>query len=140
MKSQLSKLSFSKAPDQPLIQLFFILPQSEYEVEKRTFCNGLQLDRKDTLLAVRPLFKNLQRLRKRGGGGRTTGVLPWPTLEGGPAENVIPRQAPTVVGRDEEVMIGEGAGITRMERRKNNPRRQAARLVGVKLTNRTATA
>ena len=58
-------------------------------------------------------------------------MLSWWTLTGGLAGNVIPRQAPEVVGTDERVVVGEGAGITRMERNKNSTMRLAARLVGV---------
>ena len=41
MASQLSQKIFSMAPNQSLIQFLSILPESEYEVEKGTFCNGL---------------------------------------------------------------------------------------------------
>ena len=41
MASQLSRRNFFMAPNQSLIRLLSILPESEHEVEKRTFCNGL---------------------------------------------------------------------------------------------------
>ena len=63
---------------------------------------------------------------------KTPGTLSWPTLKGALAENVVPRQAPEVVERDEGVVVEEGTGITRMKRRKNSTRRPAARLVGGK--------
>ena len=58
-------------------------------------------------------------------------MLSWPTLEGDLAGKNIPRQTPEVVKRDERVVVGDGAGIIRMKRRKNSTRRPAARLLGV---------
>ena len=73
MASQLSQQNFSMAPNQPLIQFLSILPESEYEVEKRTFCNGLQPDREQVLMAIRSRYENLQRQRKKGGGRKDAG-------------------------------------------------------------------
>ena len=73
MASQLLQQNFSMAPNQSLIQFLSILPESEYEVEKRTFCNGLQLDREQVLMAIRSRFENLQRQRKKGGGRKDAG-------------------------------------------------------------------
>ena len=61
------------APNQPLIQPLYILPESEYEVEKRTVCSGFQPKRKQILLAIRSRFENLQRQRKKGGGRKDAG-------------------------------------------------------------------
>jgi hypothetical protein len=73
MAAQLSQQHFSMAPNQPLIQFLSILPESEYEVEKRTFCNGLQPDREQVLMAIRSRYENLQRQRKKGGGRKDAG-------------------------------------------------------------------
>ena len=73
MASQLSQQKFSMAPNQSLIQFLSILPESEYEVEKRTFCNGLQPDREQVLMAGRSRYENLQRQRKKGGGRKDAG-------------------------------------------------------------------
>ena len=43
--AQLMQQDFSMAPNQALIQSLSILPDSEYEIEKRTFSNGQHLDR-----------------------------------------------------------------------------------------------
>ena len=61
------------APNQPLIQPLYILPESEYEVETRTVCSGFQPDREQILLVVRSRFKNLQRQRKKGGRRKDAG-------------------------------------------------------------------
>ena len=53
--------------------------------------------------------------------------------------NIIPRQAPEVGERDERVMVGEGVGTTRMER-KNSKRRPAAGLARVRLTEKKGAA
>ena len=73
MASQLSQQNFSMAPNQSLIQFLSILPESEYEVEKRTFCNGLQPDREQVLMAIRSRYENFQRQRKKGGGRKDAG-------------------------------------------------------------------
>ena len=74
MASQLSQQNFSMAPNQSLIQFLSILPESEYEVEKRTFCNGLQPDREQVLMAIRSRYEDLQRQRKEGGGRKDAGL------------------------------------------------------------------
>ena len=73
MASQLSQQNFSVGPSQSLIQFLSILPEFEYEVVKRTFCNGLQPDREQVLIAIRSRFENLQRQRKKGGGRKDAG-------------------------------------------------------------------
>ena len=134
MESQLSQQDVSMARNQSLIQFHSILPESEYEVEKRTFCNGLQPDREQVLMSIRSRFENLQRQRKKGGRRKEVpGMLSWPTLEGGLALNIIPRLPSEVAERDERVVVREGVETTRMER-KNNKRRRAIGLVGVRLT------
>ena len=59
-------------------------------------------------------------------------MLSWLTLDGGLAGNVIPRQVPEVVVRDEGVVVGEVVRITSMKKRKNSTWRPGARLVRVK--------
>ena len=71
--AQLVQQDFAMAPNQPLIQFLSILPDSEYEVEKRTFSNGQQLEREQVLLAIRTRYQNLQRQRRRNGGRRDGG-------------------------------------------------------------------
>ena len=73
MASQLSQQKKTMAPNQSLIQFLSILPESQYEVEKRTFCNGLQPDREQVLMAIRSRYENLQRQRKKGGGRKDAG-------------------------------------------------------------------
>ena len=73
MASQLSQQNVSMAPNQSLIQFLSILPESEHEVEKRTFCNGLHPDREQVLMAIRSRFENLQRQRKKSGGRKDAG-------------------------------------------------------------------
>ena len=139
MASQLSQKKKTMSPNQLLIQCISIITESEYEVENKTFCNGLKPDREPILMAIRSRFENLQRQCKKGGEGRTPGMLSWSTLEEGLARNIIPRQAPAVVERNEGVVVGDGVGIT-MKRRKNNTRRPVAWLVGEKPTTPRATA
>ena len=66
-------------------------------------------------------------------------MLSWPTLERGLAGNIVPRPAPKVGERDKRVVVGEGVGITRMERMISK-RRPAAGLVGVRLTEKKGAA
>ena len=73
MASQLSQQKISMAPNQSLIQFLSILPESKYEVEKRTFCNGLQPDREQVLMAIRSRYESLQRQRRKGGGRKDAG-------------------------------------------------------------------
>ena len=73
MASQLSQQIFSMAPNQFLIQFLSILPESEYEVEKTTFCIGLEPDQEQVLMAIRSRYENLQRQRKKGGGRKDAG-------------------------------------------------------------------
>ena len=73
MVSQLSQQNFSMAPNQSLIQFLSILPESEYEVKKRTFYNELQPHREQVLMAIRSRFENLQRQRKKGAGRKDAG-------------------------------------------------------------------
>ena len=65
MAAQLMQQDFSMTPNQALIQLLSILPDSEYEIEKRTFSNGLHLDREQVLLAIRTRYENLQQRQRR---------------------------------------------------------------------------
>ena len=105
MASQLSQQDFSMATNQSLIQFLSILPESKYEVRKRPFCNGLQLDREQALMAVRSRFENMQRQRQKGGGRKDAGHVFGADAGGGLAGN-IPRQAPDVEERDERVVVG----------------------------------
>lgn len=58
--AQISQQRFFMTPEQPLIQFIAILLQSDFEVEKRTFCNERNLDREQILLAIRSRYENLQ--------------------------------------------------------------------------------
>ena len=73
MAAQLMQQDFSMTPNQALIQFFSILPDSECEIEKRTFSNGLHLDREQVLLAIRTRYENLQRQRRKNGARRDAG-------------------------------------------------------------------
>ena len=66
-----------------------------------------------SFLAVRSQFETCNVSAKRIERGRTPGMLSCPTLEGCLVGNITPRQAPEVVGRDEEVVVVGVAGITR---------------------------
>ena len=61
------------APNQPLIVFFCILLEHGYEVENMTFCNRLQPDPEQVLLAICSRFENLESRRKRGGGRKNAG-------------------------------------------------------------------
>ena len=61
------------APDQALLQFLTILPDSEYEVEKRTCSTGQRLDRDRVLLMIRTRYDNLQRQRNERGGRSDAG-------------------------------------------------------------------
>ena len=50
--AELSQQRFFMTPEQPLIQFLSILPEAEYEVKKRTFCNGRDLNRDQILVAT----------------------------------------------------------------------------------------
>ena len=73
MAAQLMQQNISISYDQVLIQFLSILPDSEYEVEKRTFSNGTHLDRDQVLLAIRTRYEILQRQRRKGGARRDSG-------------------------------------------------------------------
>ena len=73
MASQLSQQKTNMAPNQSLIQFLSILPESEHEVKKRTFFNGLHPGREQVLMAIRSRFENLQRQRKKIGGRKDVG-------------------------------------------------------------------
>ena len=65
--AQLMQQHFSMTSYQALIQLLSILLDSEYEMDKHTFINGLHLDREQVLLAIRTRYENLQRQRRKSG-------------------------------------------------------------------------
>ena len=73
MAAQLSQQNFPMAPDQALLQFLAILPDSEYEVERRTCSTGQRLDRDQVLLMIRTRYDNLQRQRNKGGRRRDAG-------------------------------------------------------------------
>ena len=73
MAAQLMQQDFSMAPNQALIQFLPIVPDSEYEIEKRTFSNVLHLDREQVLLAIRTRYENLQCQRRKSGARRDAG-------------------------------------------------------------------
>ena len=82
-------------------------------------------------MAIRSRFENLQRQRKKGGGRKDTGHAFVTGAEERLGGNHIHSQAPEVVERDEGVVVGEGAGITRMKRMKSSTKQTAVRLVGL---------
>ena len=61
MAAQLFQQNFLMDPDQALLQFLSILPDSEYEVEKRTCRTGQRLDRGQVLLMICTRYDNLQR-------------------------------------------------------------------------------
>ena len=134
MACQLSQQNFSMAPNQSLIQFLSILPESEYAVEKRLFCNRLQPDREQILITVRSGFENLYRQRKKGVGRKDAGHA-FVADTGGKLDGKHSSSS-SARGREKEreVVVGEGAEITVTERRKNNTRRTATRLVRVEPT------
>ena len=73
MAAQLSQQNFPMAPDQALLQFLTILPDSEYEVEKRMCSTGQRLGRDQVLLMIRTRYDNLQRQRNKEGGRRDAG-------------------------------------------------------------------
>ena len=73
MAAQPMQQDFSMAPNQALIQFLPIVPDSEYEIEKRTFSNVLHLDREQVLLAIRTRYENLQCQRRKSGARRDAG-------------------------------------------------------------------
>ena len=115
-----------------MIQFLSILPESKYEVEKRTFCNGLQPDREPVPMAIHSRSENLQRQRKKG-GERKDAVHAFVADAGGRLgrKHCFSSSARSR-GKGRE---GRGRGGRRshkdVERRKNSTRRPAARLVGV---------
>ena len=103
-------------PEQPLIQFLSILPESEYEVEKKAIAMG------ETSTATRSSSRsghvtricNFSRVRVEG--ERTWGTLSWQMEEGSRAGSVIRHQAPVVVTK------GEGARVGAIERPKKKTR------------------
>ena len=73
MAPQLMQQNPSMAPNQALIQFLSILPDSEYDIEKRTFSNRLHLDREQVLLAIRTRYENLPRQCRKSGARRDAG-------------------------------------------------------------------
>ncbi|CAN0023551.1 unnamed protein product, partial [Ascophyllum nodosum] len=73
MAAQLSQQNFPMAPDQALLQILSILPDLEYEVEKRTCTTGQRLDRNQVLLKNRTRYDNLQHQRNKEGRRRDAG-------------------------------------------------------------------
>ena len=103
---------FSNAPlDQAVLQFMSILPDSEYEVEKRTCSTGQRLDRDQVLLMIRTRYDNLQRQRNKGGGRMMLVTLFLLMLEvpGRPGA-VVPREALKIVGVGAEVAVGAEVG------------------------------
>ena len=125
MAGQLSQQNFPMAPDQALLQFLTILPDSEYEVEKRTCSTGQRLDRDQVLLIIRKRYDNLQRQRNKEGGRRDAGHA-FIADAGIPASpgGVVPREALEIVGVGSEVGVGVGAET---EEKKVAKRRMAKR-------------
>ena len=110
MAAQLSQQSFPMAPDQVLLQLLTILPDSGYEVEKRTCSTGQRLDRDQVLLMIRTRYDSLQRQQNKGGGRRDARhTFIADAGSSGKPGGVVPREALEIVGVGAEVGVGAGA-------------------------------
>ena len=133
MSSQLSQQKKTMAPNQSLIQFLSIPPDSEYEVEKRTFCNGLQPDREQVLMAVCSRFEDLQRQRKKGGGRKDAGHAFVTDAGGRHGGKNYSSSSARGRGNGRESRVGEGVENPTMERMISK-RWPAAGLVGVRLT------
>ena len=105
------------ALDQALLQLLSILPDSEFEVEKRTCSTGQRLDRDQVLLMIRTRYDNLQRQRNKRGGREDAGhaFVADVGSSGKTLGTVVPREALEDVGVGTEV--GVGAGVETEEKR-----------------------
>ena len=73
MAAQLFQQNFPMATDEALLQFLTILPDSEYEVKKRTCSTRQRLDRDQVLLMIRTRYGNLQCQRNKRGGRRDAG-------------------------------------------------------------------
>ena len=102
MAAQLSQQNFPMAPDQAILQFLTILPDSEYEVEKRTCSTGQRLDRDQVLLMIRTRYDNLQPQRNKEGGRRDAGhaFIADAGSSGKPGGRSTPRGARNRGGRD----------------------------------------
>ena len=111
MAAQLFQQFFSRVPDQALLQFLTILPDSEYEVEKRTCSTGQRLDRDQVLLMIRTRYDNLQRQRNKGGGRRDAGhaFIADAGSFGNPRRRSTPRGARNRGGRGRGGRGGRGA-------------------------------
>ena len=137
MAAQLSQQNFPMVPDPALLQLLTILPDSEYEVEKRTCSTGQRLDRDQVLLMIHTRYDNLQRQRNKGvdEGMLVTLLLLMLEVSGSPG-GVVPREALEIVGVGAEVGVGAG---TETEEKKVAKRRMANRRISMPATE-TSTA
>ena len=109
MAAQLSQQIFPVAPDQALLQFLTILPDSEYEVEKRTYSTGQRLDRDQVLLMFRTRYDNLNVREIRGVNEGMLVTLLLLMLEvPGSLGAVVPREALEIVGVGPEVGVGAG--------------------------------
>ena len=73
LAAQLIQQNVAMSPNQALTVFLSILSDSEHEFEKRTFSNGLHLDRERVLLTIRTRYENLQHQRRKSGARRNAG-------------------------------------------------------------------
>ena len=102
-------------------------------MKKRTFRNGLRPDRERVLLTIRSRFENLQRQRRKSGGRKEAGYAFVAEAGERPGGKCHSSSGARGRWKGRGGRGRGGAGIT-MKRRKNNTRRPAARMVGVKPT------
>lgn len=94
-----------------------------------TSCNGLHADRKQALLAIRCQFENLQCQRKKDRVRKDVG---YAFVAGSGWRSCRKRYSSSGVGvgRDERVVVREGAGMAGTKKRTNSVSRPVARWGG----------
>ena len=117
MAAQLAQQEFSMASNQALMQFLSILPKSEYEIEKRTFRNGLQPNQS---------VRGMGTFNVNGRRAEHVRTLLRPAR--GLGETRILRLVPVVVRRNEGVAGGEGTKSKR-KRRMNSTRSHLATML-----------
>ena len=115
-------------PDQALFQFLTILPDWEYEVEKRSCSTGQRLDRDQVLLMIRTRYDNIQRQRNKGGGRRDAGhaFIADAGSSGKPGGRSTPRGARSREGRGKGGRGGRGGnGGEKVAKRRMAKRRMS---------------
>ena len=124
------------APDEALLQLLSILPDSEYEVEKRMCSTGQRLDRDQVLLMIPTRYDNLlsQRNKWVDEGMPVTLLLLMLEVPG----TAVPCEALEVMGVGAKVDVG---GDARVENGgENDGEKKMAKQPPTMLTTETSTA